>query len=58
MSTLTRAAVILAVVACSDALAFTPAVFSARYRTPRRLATSLVIADVIACIAAAAVVAL
>jgi len=42
-----RAAVILAVVACADGLAFAPAVFRARYRTPRRIAASLVVAGVL-----------
>lgn len=47
MSIAERAAVTLLAVACADGLAFAPAVFSARYRTPRRVAVSLVIAGVL-----------
>ena len=47
MSVVVRAAVTLAVVACADGLAFAPALFSARYRTPRRIAASLVVAGIL-----------
>ena len=45
MSTLGRALLCLLIVAGADALAFAPAVFDARLRTPRRIAEALVIAD-------------
>jgi hypothetical protein len=50
-----RAAVTLAVVACADGLAFAPALFSARYRTPRHIAQALAIAGVLT-VATAAVI--
>ena len=44
MSTLERVAVTFAVVASPPILTFTPALFSARYRTPARITASLAIA--------------
>jgi hypothetical protein len=50
-----RAAVTLAIVACADGLAFAPAVFRARYRTPRHILQALVIAGVLTVVTAAVI---
>ena len=51
MNPAVRALLYLVIVACADGLTLAPAMFNARYRTPKALAAALTIAAVLTVIA-------